>query len=406
MDWPQWRGPGGLGISADEGFPVAWSPDSPNIRWKTPLPGRGNSSPVVLEGRVFLTAADMAATGERDDAELRRMVMALDLDSGKLLWTRTVFTAPAERLHRLNTVAAPTPVADDESVYAYFGSMLARFDRDGRLLWKKTVDSSYADHTHYGAASSPVLSTAAVVIAQDRERGTAAEAGWLAAFDRETGERLWSTEWRDTCCSYSTPLLVRRGGHEEIVLALSGKVVGYAADTGETLWSHGYQIHQLVSSPVLRDGFLVVAGGAHNVRNNVVLRLSEVGRETSVEPLWEAIPLAPQTASPLLYRSLLFTVTDQGILTCRVPDTGEILWKTRLPQRRNRSSLVAAEGRIYIHSSNGTTAVVAAAPEFHLLEHNDLGEPGSNASLALVAGRLLIRTEEHLVCIEGRPPAG
>jgi len=400
-DWPQWRGPGGLGISAGEGFPVVWSSDSPNIRWKAPLPGRGNSSPVVRDGRVFLTAAMTVPTDDPAGGQLRRMVLALDLDSGKLLWTRTVSTAPPEKHHRLNTVAAPTPVTDDESVYAYFGSVLARFDHDGGVLWKITLDTSYAEHSHYGAASSPVLSADAVVIVQDRELGAAAEAGWLAAFDRETGERLWRTEWRDTCCSYSTPLIVQRGGREEIVVALSGKVVGYAADTGEALWSHGYPIHQLVASPVLRDGLLVVAGGAHQVRDNIALRLSEDGAETSVEPLWEAVPLAPQTSSPLLYQNLMFTVTDQGVLTCRVPDTGEVLWKTRLPQRGNRSSLVAAEGRIYVHSSNGTTAVVAAAPEFHLLGHNDLGEPGSNASPALAAGHLLIRTEEHLVCIDG-----
>jgi len=381
---------------------VTWGPDSPNIRWRTPLPGHGNSSPVVRNGRVFLTAAEKAPSGQPGAGGSRRLVLALDLESGAILWKTPLHTAPAEKIHRLNTLAAPTPVADEDSVYAYFGSVLARLDHDGRILWKKTVEPSYAEHTHYGTTSSPVLTADAVVVAQDREMGDAAEPGWLAAFDRETGERLWRTEWSDTCCSYSTPLVVRRGGHEEIVLALSGQVVGYAADSGEELWSHGYIINQLVSSPVLQDGLLVIAGGAHNVRNNVVQRLSGVGRDTTLETLWENIRLAPETSSPLLYRDLLFTVADKGVLVCRNPETGEILWKTRLPQRRNRPSPVAGDGKIYVHSSNGTTAVVAAEPEFRLLAHNDLGEPSSNASPALVPGRLLIRTADHLVCIDGR----
>jgi outer membrane protein assembly factor BamB len=398
-EWPGWRGPDGLGL-ADGPLPVTWDGDGvgdgSGIRWRTELPGVGNSSPVAAGGRIFLTTAvEPSASGEA-----QRSVVALDLDSGDLLWRTPVLSAPRETTHRFNTVAAPTPVTDGESVFVYFGSVLARLDRDGELIWVREIDPRYSELSHYGASSSPVLTDEAVIVTQDREYATTDDPGWIAAFDRATGEPLWRTEWSNTCCSYSTPLVVRRGGRGEIVFAHSGRVAAYAADSGERLWDHGYPIHQMVGSPVIEGDVLGVSGGAHHVRHTVFLRLIGTGSETRTEVLWEDGRLVPQVSSPVLYDGLFFTVTDQGVLACRDPQTGEVLWKHRLSRHHNRASLIAGDGKVYVASSTGVVSVVAAAPEFELLAENELGEELSNASPAVAGECLLLRTRTALVCIQ------
>lgn len=396
-EWPQWRGPDGLGLVEDR-LPVAWGADGSAFRWQTELPGVGNSSPVAAGGRIFLTAAsEPSASGG-----VERWVVSLDLESGALLWRTPVHSAPGETTHRLNTIAAPTPVTDGDSVFVYFGSILARLDRDGALIWKREINPRYAELSRYGASSSPVLTDEAVIVTQDREYATSEDPGWIAAFERTTGEPLWRTEWSDTCCSYSTPLVVRRDGGEEIVLAHSGRVTAYAAESGEQLWSHSYPIHQMVASPVIRGDVLAVSGGAHNVRHTVFLRLRGTGSETRTEVLWEDGRLVPEVSSPVLYDGLFFTVTDRGVIVCRDARTGELHWKHRLAPRRNRASLLAGDGKVFVTSSAGVVSVVAAAPTFELLAENLLGEELSNASPAVAGDCLLLRTRTRLVCIERR----
>src|ERR1044072_3232680 len=137
-DWPQFRGPAGLGSSDATGLPVKWGKGSANIRWRTPIPGRGNSSPVAAAGRVYLTTIiEQPPNGAAGSPSFDRAVLALDLATGKLLWQTTVFSGPRIKSHWFNTGAAPTPVADGESVYVYFGSHLARLTRDGKVAWAK-----------------------------------------------------------------------------------------------------------------------------------------------------------------------------------------------------------------------------------------------------------------------------
>lgn len=402
-EWPQWRGPDGLGIARGP-LPTTWSLEGPSLRWKTELPGRGNSSPVVAEGRIFLTLALQASQTSQPPAaaEVERSVVALDLESGELLWRTPVLVAPRGTIHHLNTVVAPTPVTDGESVFVYFGSAIARLDRDGEPIWKREVDPRYAELSRYGASSSLVLTRDAVIVTQDRESAAAEDPGWIAAFDRASGEPLWRSQWDDTCCSYSTPLVVERGGGEEIVFAHSGRVASYDARSGERLWEHGYPIHQMVASPVIHEDVLGVSGGAHNVRHTVFLRLAGSGSETRAEVLWEDDRLVPQISSPVLYEGLFFSITDQGVLACYDAPTGELLWRHRLASRRNRASLLAGDGKVFITSSAGVVTVVAASRTFELLAENNLGEELSNASPAVAGDCLLLRTRTALVCI-GRP---
>ncbi|HVS15988.1 MAG TPA: PQQ-binding-like beta-propeller repeat protein [Thermoanaerobaculia bacterium] len=436
-EWPQWRGPQANGLSAASPLPTRWSADSPNVRWRTEIPGVGNSQPVAAGGRVFLTYA-YRADGQPDDAELEaladendaesawddeeeapaadaapvtpdrvkwRAVMAVDLESGETLWTRPLFQAAAERKHRLNTIAAPTPATDGEHLYVYFGSVLAKLDLDGEVVWQREIDPAYGRLTRYGAASSPVLTEGGVVVVQDKEWARTEDLGWMAAFDRTTGEELWRTEWEHTCCSYATPLVADRGAGEELIFAHSGEVTGYAADTGERLWSQQVEILQMVATPVLRGDLLAVSGGAHNVRRTVFLSLSGAGADTRAEVLWENPRFSPQNSSPVLVGDRFFTVNDAGVLTSWNAGTGEVVWNHRLSRGKNRASLVAGDGKLYVQSSSGLVTVVAVVDDGspRILAENTLGDDGSNASPAIAGGCLLLRTARHLACVEAEP---
>ncbi len=394
-EWPQWRGPTGMGLSSEEGLPAKWSAESANVKWRLSIPGSGNSSPVVSHGRVFLSTA-YAAPG--DDSQLRRECLAVDFETGELLWKTPIVTAAEEIQHRLSTGAGPTPATDGEHVFFYFGSVLAALDLEGRVLWKNEVDPRYAEFSRYAAASSPVLAGGAVVVVQDREWADTEDKGWMAAFDKKTGRQIWRREWRDTCCSYSTPLVVEQESGPRLFFAHSGSVAEYDLLSGERLWSRAIEASQMVSSLVFEKDLLCIAGGAHHVRIATCLRLTGSGPETRAESLWETTRRTPETSSPVLYGGQLFTVSNNGIFSSFDSESGELLWGHRLRQGRYNASLVAGDGKVYAFNSRGLTTVIAVEPRLEILAENALDEGGS-ASPALVGGSILVRTESQLVRI-------
>jgi outer membrane protein assembly factor BamB len=408
-EWPQFRGPGGLGVSDAAALPTTWSAGSANIRWRTPLPGRGNSSPIVAGDRVFLTAAvDRPASAGRE-ARLGRVVLALDIATGRIVWQTEVHAGPASLVHPFNTDAAPTPATDGESVYAYFGSHLSRLTRDGRVVWTQEIDPRYQRFTIYGAASSPILADGEVIVVQDQEQVDSPDLGWMAAFDRETGRQLWRQEWKNTCCSYSTPLLWQRpGAGLELLFAYSGALVAHDPQTGKRLWEDQYPMAQVVGGPVVDQDVVCELGGAHNNKGNLCLRVTGPSRSAKIKELWYQRERAPETASAVLYRGRLYAVTQGGILSCYDPLTGKLHFSERLEQGGGfRSSLVAGDGKVYAQSTWGPTAVIEAGTDtFRALAYNDLGEGHNNASPAIGGGCLLLRTAQHLFCIEKEKATG
>lgn len=395
-EWPGFRGPGGLGVSPATDLPVEWGKDS--IRWKAPLPGRGNSSPIVSDGRVFITTAypDEASEAGRH----WRAVLAFDLRTGAQLWETRIASKVVERRHRINSVAAPTPATDGKQVFVFFGSVLAALTPDGAVNWTREVDPEYVRYSRYGAASSLALTERAVIVFADREYGYTEDLGWLGAFDKLTGEQLWRNEWDHTCCAYSTPVVIDRGAGEEILVAHSGRVAGYDAATGERMWEHLVPIQQNVSGPVYEGDWIGLAGGADHVRHSRGIRLTGLGHDTTTEVLWDRNQLIPQVSTPLLYNGIMFTVTDKGVMAALEPETGNELWRTRLDQTGSRAALIGGDGKVYVWSEYGKLAVVAAAPELRILAQNELPEPGTNATPAIAGGCLLLRGKEHLYCIE------
>lgn len=405
-EWPQFRGPSGLGV-ADTGaaLPTTWSADSANLRWRAPVPGQGNSSPIVAGDRVFLTTAiEVPGTGTGETAHLERALVALDLATGKSLWKTAIFTGPREKGHRYNTSAAPTPVTDGKSVYAYFGSHLACVSFDGKVLWTKEVEPNYAAFSHYGAASSPIVAGDAVILVQDQEEPHDDDTGWMAAFDRRTGDEIWRQQWNNTCCSYSTPLLWKRpGADEELLFAYSGALVAHDPATGARLWEHLYPMWQFVGVLVAEGDIICALGGAHNQRGNLCVRVTGPSRSARIERLWFEPRRAPETSSPVLYRGRVYGITQNGILSCYDLKTGKLHWAHDLEKGRGfRASLIAGDGKLFVQPTWGPTAVVDASTEaFRVLAWNELGEGDNNATPAVGGGCLLLRTAGHLFCIEG-----
>jgi outer membrane protein assembly factor BamB len=330
-------------------------------------------------------------------------VLGLDLATGRVLWQASLFVAPDVELHQLNTHATPTPVTDGESVYAYFGSHLARVTRDGEVVWTREVDPAYRRFARYGAASSPILVGDTVVVVQDQEESHDADRGWMGAFDRDTGEQAWRRTWDDTCCSYSTPLLWRRpGAGLELLFAHSGMVAAYDPSSGERLWRHAHDMWQVVGGLVVEGDVACALGGAHTYKDNVCFRVTGEGASARVERLWEEPRRAPEIASALIYRGRLYAVTTMGILSCYDPVSGKLHWWQRLePGRAFRASLVAGDGKVYAVPSRGPAAVIDATTDaFRVLAWNDLEEAGLFATPAIGGGCLLLRTPERLLCVE------
>ncbi len=395
-DWARFRGPGGLGLAAAGPLPTTWGEGSANLRWRAELPGFGSSSPIVAGGRVYVAIAE--ERGERLDHGL----VALDADSGERLWKTTVTSRKRLTLrNRFGVHSGATPVTDGRTVFAYYGAELAAVGLDGEVRWVETVEEDFDETTRYGAGSSPILVGESIVILQDKEYAEEEyDVGWLAAFDKRTGALQWRTEFDDGCCSYVTPIVRQTTGGPEIVLALARKVAAFSAATGELLWEDAQDMNQPVASPVLVDDLLCVASGAHNVRETVCRRLSGSGKETRVEVLWRTNRTVAETASPVLDQGVLYVMVQKGVITCYDALTGQILWRARLDPGAYHASLLAGDGKIYASNNDGVTTVLAAGPTQQILAVNDLGERSSIATPAISGGRLYVRTEKALVCIE------
>ena len=259
-EWPQWRGPAGTGVSSTEGLPLHWDEDGAGIRWQVEIPDKGISSPIVSGGRVFLTSEQQ----QGDDTALK--VASYDLATGALQWRTTVLSRAREKFPPrsvTNSPAGPTPAADGKFVYAYFGSHLAALDFRGRLAWLEEIDPRYLDDIWYGAGSSLVLAGNQIIVFRDREQTGKGHFSWLAAFDKKTGRRVWRKQWRDTCCSYTTPLVLERPSGTELVVSMAGRLVSHDLGTGEPLWRREHLSWQPVASPVVMDDLVCVASGAH-----------------------------------------------------------------------------------------------------------------------------------------------
>ncbi len=416
-NWEGWRGPGGRGVSDETGFAEEWSAEKKaekNIAWKTPIRGRGLSSPIVWGKRVFITTA---VEGEKvpgakppkhqlggedfvhpdstgGDRSHELFVLGIDLESGKVLWESRVHEGTVhDDRHRRASYASPTSVADGERVFSFFGQEgVACHDFDGKLLWKADV-GKYGT-IGLGVGSSPVLFDDVLVIQRD---GSAPKESFLVALTARTGKEAWRVE-RDVSVSWSTPILFRGAGRPEVVTCAMERTLAYDPRTGKELWRARGVEANAIHTPLAGEDFIVLSAG-YPTKRVLALKAGEI-KEGEDRLLWEYGRGAAYVISPILYRGHVYLPSDGGSLTCFEARTGKIVYEgKRLPSpNRCTASPVAFDGKILITGEDGVTFVIAAGPEHRVLATNPIGEP-VHASLALSQGRILIRGERHLFCV-------
>lgn len=388
-EWPQFRGPTGQGISSATNVPLHWSATS-NIVWKSAIPGRGWSSPVPAEGRVYLTAA----VGGADGAPVSLRALCVNATDGAILWNVEVLQpdpSSAKTIHQKNSPASPTPIIGRGRLYVHFGHMgTAALDLSGKILWRQTALKYSPLH---GNGGSPALVGDTLVFSCDGTKDP-----FMVALDAGTGELRWKTP-RNTIAgrkfSFSTPLVIEVGGARQIISPGSGFVGAYDPADGHEIWKVRYgEGYSLVPRPVFAHGLLFIATGFDHPTVLAIKPAGARGDATETHIAWTIRKGAPNTPSLLVVGDELYFVADGGVATCADARTGEVHWNERLGGNFSASP-VYADGRIYFQNEAGAGFVVKRGKTFALLAQNDLAER-TLASYAVADNALFIRSESHL----------
>ena len=394
-NWPGFRGPRGDGQSAEKGLPLTWSATE-NVRWKIELPGPGNSSPVVWGRRIFLTQS-------LDKKGHKRALWCLDRKDGTKLWQREVEYAGAEPTYADWFYAQATPVTDGQRVIVSFGSAgLFCYDMDGNEQWHHDLGKLY--HI-WGNASSPILYDNLVILLCGP-----GERQFLLALDKKSGQPRWKHDEPGVkpdgfSGSWSTPVVAKIDGHDELIACVPGNVKGFDPRTGEVRWWCGGMGPLAYTTPAVSgDGIIVAFSGYHGPA--LAVRGGGKGDVTATHRLWhQAKPKPPQRiGSPLIIGDYCYLVSEPGIAHCFEIKTGKDRWDGENVGRQTWSALIAtSNGKLLIPDFAGDTHVLAASPEFRKLGTNTLGgKERVNATLAIADGELFIRSYRHLWCIGKR----
>lgn len=383
QDWPGWRGPRGDGQSAETGFPTRWGPDE-NVKWKVPIPGKGHSSPVVVGERLFLTTC-LEDSGERK-------LLCLSTADGRLLWEKTLVTAPLEHKHGLNSFASSTPVSDGRHVWVAFLEdpkfKVFCLDMDGALAWSTSPGTFSSRH---GFCSSPVLWKDTVIFNGDQD-----DTAWIVALEKATGKERWRADRPNRTRSYVPPVIFEAAGRPQLVLSGSKCVASYDPDTGRRIWILDGPTEQFVASLVYTEGIFFVTGG-YPKHFLIGIRPDGQGDVTKTHELWRDTKGVSYVPSPIAWGPHFYVVSDGGQASCLDAKTGKRLWMRKLGPHHSASP-VAAGGLLYFTDDKGATYVLRAGADFELVAKNELGEE-CYSSPALSRKRIYLRGARHLFCL-------
>ena len=384
-EWPGFRGPSGQGHSAEVGLPLEWS-ESENVVWKTPVEGLGWSSPVVADGRLWLTSA--VTDGPQRGGSLR--LLAFDVGTGERLVNAEVFKVDDSRApNPKNSLASPTPVVTGDRVYVHFGAYgTAALDMAGDIVWS----TRFPYVSQHGNGGSPILFRDLLILSCDGY-----DQAFIVALDAETGEVRWKTTRDDPISqAYSTPLLIEVDGRLQVISIGAFRTNALDPSTGEEIWKVGYP-----------DGFSNVPAPAYSADHGMVfiatgfqqptlmaVSVDGEGDVTQTHVAWTLSRGAPLTPSPLVVGDEVYLVTDTGVATCLDIETGQVHWRQRMGGNYSASP-VYADGRIYFQSEEGATTVLEPGTTFRELARNEL-DGWMLASPAVSDGSIFIRSVNHL----------
>lgn len=395
-DWPMWRGPLGDGTTAESGLPEKWS-QTENVIWKTELPDRGNSTPVVWADKVFVTQAVEKAG--------RRLLLCFDRKTGRQLWEAGTTYREPELTHGTNPYCAASPATDGKHIVVFFASAgVYCYDFEGKEIWKRT--DLGRQHHIWGNGTSPVIAgDRALLNFGPGEKTT------LYAFDLKTGKTLWqhdepggaSGEGADKkwLGSWADPIFRQVGGRHELILSYPGRVAAFDPVAGRELWTCAGLNPLVYNSPLMTSDNIVVAFGGYGGMG-LAVKAGGSG-DVTAKRLWHLPKVSQRIGSGVIHDGHHYILSDGGIAECRDLKTGEMVYTERLkgpgPSSQNWSSLVlSADGKCYAANQGGDCFVFKASPTFELISTNSLGEK-IIGSIAVSNGQLFIRGYKHLWCI-------
>ena len=392
-DWLEFRGPNGRGVSDVTGLPLTWNAeDGTNIVWKSAVPGLGWSSPVIQDGRIYVTTCVQKAA---DDRSLR--AVCLSTSTGKIRWDVEVF-APGEehpdKIHSKNSHASPTPLLADGRVYVYFGNEgAACLDLDGKIIWKNN-EHSYAPQ--HGNGGSPILVGEKLIFAVDGN-----DHRYVTALDRKTGQTLWKTPRSlpaNRNFSFSTAQLIEVDGQQQVISPGSDMVAAYDPETGNEIWRVAYDGYSVVPRPVFAHGLVYICTGFGPTKL-LAIRPDGRGDVTETHVAWEySSSNVSKTPSLLVIGDEVYVVGDRGVLTCLDAHSGELVYQERLGGGYSASPLYAG-GVIYLQDEAGGTKVIRPGRTFEMVAQSSVGER-TFASYAIADGSIYLRGENHLFRID------
>jgi outer membrane protein assembly factor BamB len=417
-EWPQFRGPKGDGVAATAKLPTTWS-ETDNVRWKADTPGRGWSSPVVADGRIWLTSA-LERSLDKDLREKLRAekfsrnpmkaelnivgeislrLIGFDAETGDQILDRELLSVKLPQpVHSLNSYASPTPVWHNGRLYCHFGTYgTVCYDIEAaRVVWSKDLPLEHS----VGPGSSPVIVAERLIIPCD-----GADQQYVVALDAETGEEVWKMPRPpmtgtigDLHKAFCTPLVIDVDGKKQAVVVGAQWVVSYDPVTGEEIWKvrHGEGFSN-VPRPVFGHGMIFMSTGFTRPEMWAI-RVDGKGDVTKTHVVWKTNKQIPTMPSPVLVGDELYFVNDQGIASCLDALTGAPHWQKRV-EGNYCASAWAADGKVYFANREGKTTVVRASSRYDHLADNFL-EGQIFATPAIVGDALILRTDAHLYWIE------
>jgi outer membrane protein assembly factor BamB len=392
-DWPQFRGPTGMGLVTSDRLPLRWNADE-NVTWKVPIPGAGWSSPIVVGNRIYLTAAVPIADGK----DLQLTAICMSVADGRIAWETEVFRQNGEKapaIHKKNSHASPTPLVENNRLYVHFGHQgTACLDLQGEILWRNDELRYPPNH---GNGGSPIIVGDLLVFSCD---GSADP--FVVALNKADGKVRWKTPRsvdHFKKFSFSTPTAIEVDGRTQIISPGSGQVCAYEPADGKEIWQVRYEGYSVVPKPVFGHGLVFISSG-YETPELFAIRTDGRGDVTETHVAWSEKKGAPNTPSPLLVGDELYVISDAGIASCFDARTGKLHWRNRIGGKFSSSPLHAG-GRIYLQSEGGVGTILRAAKEFEVLATNNLEEM-TLASPAAVDATLYIRSEANLYRIEDR----
>ena len=429
QNWPQFRGPGATGVAEGGAAPVKWdAPKSEGVRWKTPIPGLSHASPVVWGERVFVVTAVNANPKEetrfglygdvdpvKEDGKHTWKVYALDKQTGKVIWERVAYEGlPKVKRHPKSSHAASTPATDGKHLVALFGSEgLYCYDVNGKLLWKQDVgvlDAGwfYDPDYQWEYASSPVICKNLVIVQADIQKGS-----FIAAYDLKTGKQVWKTSRGDELPGWGTPTVYEGKTRAEVVTNGTKAIRGYDPLTGKELWRLTPNSEVTTPTPIFAHDLIYVTSGYRPIQPIYAIRPGATGditlkdgKESNDFIAWSKQRGGPYMPTPIIYADLLYTLSNNGVVTAYDAKAGTRVYQQRLADRGGAftASPVASDGKIYLSSEDGEVFVVKAGEKHELLAVNPVGEV-IMATPAISDGMLIVRGVKHVFAIAPPAPA-